>query len=863
MASIVYIDLQPKAFARFLTFIFILILNRTSFSQPNDSISCVYRLYQADSLLSINQYDNAIDRATIAFNLASKNDFQSLLLKSNIILGDAHSYQQKTDIGIRHYLSALSIADKNKYTGQIICINKKTGDALYRAQAFEKALEYYKKVYQIKQEKSSDESLSIQEDIGLCYRNTLQSADAICTFDSIVIRTESKPSSSIRLRALFYLSEIHRSIGNWDDAISYCQKLYSWFKGKSDQYAMALILNNIGFNLISKADYQGSIEAFNSSLSYARQANSSYDLIVGILTNLGISYQNTSENQKARESIAQAISISDENKDWCKKSYLQNITALFYYNNDDLYNAHEFSRLSIETGVKSECKDVLQECYKTYSIILRDGNDYVNALYYYEKYLKLRDSVLFQKRLKEQTLADQLAMLKETESKQQLFIADQQMKDLQVKQLKLEAERKEQQISLLKKEKELEQSEKNRLFQSLELSRREHEAALHQTTIRDLEQKNAIKELEIKQKEAQEKDRQKEIALLQSEKERQQLEIDKQAEARKRITWMLVLSGLIIVLVAISYFVTKKKNTLLAAQKQVIQDKNLYLEQANQEILEKNAILSEQSEEIRAQNEEITTQKEMIEKKNEDITDSILYARVIQTAILPEEELLRSIFPDSFILYRPKDIVSGDFWWFERSPERFILAVADCTGHGVPGALLSMMGMAYLHEITSINPMIPANELLFELRKMVVESLKTSPTRDGMDIAICIFNFDRNEVEIAAANNAVYILRNGEINIVKADKMPIGNHPLINNTYTLNHFKIDKGDKLYFFSDGFADQFGGEDGKKLKMSNFRELLINSSSMDMSTQREWLENELDVWKGYRDQVDDILVIGVTI
>jgi len=838
---------------------------KNTYSQNNykDSITCVKFLNRSDSLMSIEQLSNAIESATQAFNIASQNNYSTLLLESNLILGDAYSHQKKTEKGLRHYLSALSIAEKGKNEMQIVYVSKKIGDALFSAQAFEKALDYYKIAYHPNSNRSSDESLITLEDIGLCYYNTQKNSEAISAFDSIVILTESKPTSTIRKRALFNLSEIHRGIGNWDEAIRNCKKLYDWFKGENDLYGMALTMNNIGFNQISKGDYNSSIDAFKLALILSDQSNVSDELTIGILTNLGISYQNSSQIVKARESISKAIAMANDRKDWCKKASLQNLMALINYNDDDLYNAHEFSRSSIETGHESDCKEVLQECYKTYSIILRDGNDYINALSYYEKHLKIRDSILFEKRMNEQNLSNRLAMLKETESKQQLFIADQQMKDLQVKQLKLETEKKEQQISLLKKEKELEQSEKNRLYQSLELSKRENEAALQKSTIRDLEQKNAIKELEIKQKEALEKDRQKEIALLQSEKERQQLEIDKQAEARKRVTWMLVLSGLIIVLVAISFIVTKKKNYQLAEQKQVIQDKNLYLEQANQEILEKNAILSEQSEEIRAQNEEIITQKELIEKKNIDITDSILYARVIQSAILSEEELLKSNFSDHFILYRPKDIVSGDFWWFENMAGRFIIAVADCTGHGVPGALLSMLGAAYLHEILNVNPNITANELLFELRKMFVDSLRTSPTRDGMDISLCIFDFAKSEVEIAAANNSVYIIRNDELSIVKADKMPIGNHPLMNKPYTSNRFNFNKGEKFYLFTDGYADQFGGTDGKKLKMSNFRELLIKSNSMEMQLQRDWLDNELDSWKKHREQVDDILVIGLTI
>jgi len=830
--------------------------------QQNDSVACVKFMQQADSLLKINDQKNAIESAKQAYNIASEHNYEILLLRINLFLGDSYFNQRQTDLAIRHYLSAISNAEnlKDLQNKKITC--RKTGDAFFNSQVYEKAIEYYEKAYQLSLY-NGDESLSILEDVGLSYLNSQKNSEAFSSFDSIVKRTEQKPSTPIRIRAIYFITEILQRSGEWDNAIAYNQKLFDWLESSSELYGMALVMNNIGVIQIKKNDSQTAIESFKTALTYAEQSNAPYELTIGILTNIGIGYQNIDKNQQARESILQAIDIAKNKKDKCKTAELQNLLALIYYNDGDLYNAHEYSRSSIENLEKEKCLETLQACYRTYSIILRDGNDYINALSYYEKYLKIKDSVLFEKRIDEQSLSDQLAQLKETENKQQLFIADQQMKDLQVKQLKLESEKKEQQISLLTKEKELEQSEKNRLFQSLELSRREHEAALHQSKIKDLEQQNRIKELDIQQKEAQEKDRQKEIALLQGEKERQKLENEKLAESRKRVTWMLVLSSLIIVLVAISYFVTKKKNLLLAQQKKEIQEKNSYLEEANEEILQKNAILSEQSEEIRAQNEEITTQKEMIEKKNTDITDSIQYARFIQSAILPEGDTLNSIFSQHFILYRPKDIVSGDFWWFEKTQDRFIVTVADCTGHGVPGALLSMLGTSYLHEIVSINPAIKANELLFELRKMVVDSLKSSPTRDGMDIATCIFNFEKKEVEIAAANNSVYIIQNSDLTIIKADKMPIGLHPLIDKPYTQNILKFSKDDKFYLFTDGFADQFGGEDGKKLKTSNFRDMIIATSNLDMQSQKEKLEQELDDWMGFREQVDDITVVGVTI
>ncbi len=443
------------------------------------------------------------------------------------------------------------------------------------------------------------------------------------------------------------------------------------------------------------------------------------------------------------------------------------------------------------------------------------------------------------------------------------------MQELMLKQLRLESEKRKQEIVLLRREGELQQLEKEKAYQTLELTEREHQATLQQSTIKNLEQSNAIKEYQIKQNEAEEEQRQKEIKLLQLEKERQQLEIEKETEIRKRAIWMLVLSFLVLTIVVIGLLTTRKKNSLLALQKVVIEQKNVNLENANKDILEKNHQLSELAEEIRAQNEEITTQKELIEDKNKKITDSIQYASLIQSAVLPDEELLSRHFTQSFVLYKPRDIVSGDFWWFRKTNERTILAVADCTGHGVPGAFLSMLGSTLLTEIGNQFPAIRANELLDELQARLVNALvhenRANPQRDGMDIAVCIFNDKTNEIEFSGAYNPVYILRDEEIIVVKGDKIPIGfrERESLAQGFTLKIIKYLPNDRFFLFSDGYADQFGGDNNRKLMYHNFRKLLIESRRMSMDKQKEFMDESFAKWQGYSEQIDDVMVVGVQV
>lgn len=272
--------------------------------------------------------------------------------------------------------------------------------------------------------------------------------------------------------------------------------------------------------------------------------------------------------------------------------------------------------------------------------------------------------------------------------------------------------------------------------------------------------------------------------------------------------------------------------------------------------------------EVVKQKEEIDKQKEQIEEYFVQVTDSIKYAQKIQEAILPPESYVRRLLPDSFILYRPKDIVSGDFYWMGEANNKVFFAAVDCTGHGVPGAFMSIVGYNQLKQaIITTGGSNPA-QILDHLNQGVSETLHqkdiNSTSKDGMDIAICSLNKDTLELEYAGAFNPLYLLRNGEIIQTKGDKFPIGSF-LDGETpsFTNNKIQLVPGDQIYIFSDGFADQFGGPRGKKFMYKRFRELLLSNSGKDLSEQKDVLKESLFKWMKNEEQVDDILVMGIKV
>lgn len=266
-------------------------------------------------------------------------------------------------------------------------------------------------------------------------------------------------------------------------------------------------------------------------------------------------------------------------------------------------------------------------------------------------------------------------------------------------------------------------------------------------------------------------------------------------------------------------------------------------------------------EEMLKSQKRITEQKNLIEEKNKDIVDSIQYAQRIQLALLPSRNNLKGMFPDSFLYFQPKDIVSGDFYWIFQNEDYRFVAVGDCTGHGVPGALMSVLGINLLNEIVENKAVYNPSEILNELRSGIIAAFdkegKSSEYKDGMDISILRINRKTNAYVMAAANNSIYHISGSGLEERSANKQPVGySHEL--KPFTEQEFSYQKGDLLVLFTDGFADQFGGPKNKKFRYKPFRELLVQEQNED---PEKILATTFESWKGSLEQVDDVCVLGI--
>ena len=342
--------------------------------------------------------------------------------------------------------------------------------------------------------------------------------------------------------------------------------------------------------------------------------------------------------------------------------------------------------------------------------------------------------------------------------------------------------------------------------------------------------------------------------------------------------------SVVLFVIFLSLFIVWLKMRQLHKQKRKLEDEVAWqtkeIREKNDVLISQKGALQQQKEEIVAQRDEIEEQRDYVTKQRDEITiqkkdieDSIIYAKRIQSAALPEDAFLKKLLPEHFILFKPRDIVSGDFYWAEKKGNKIIIVAADCTGHGVPGAFMSMLGISFLNKIVTEKEIIKSNEILDRLRENVINALHQSVdkfnAKDGMDIALSVIDYDANILYFSGGNNPLYHIRNNEATVYKADKMPIAIYDQM-NPFTYSEIKFEKGDAIYMFSDGYPDQFGGEKGKKYMSKRFRKLLVSISDKTMNEQKEKLDETIKKWQSYPDlrhkkdefeQIDDIVVIGV--
>jgi tetratricopeptide (TPR) repeat protein len=609
------------------------------------------------------------------------------------------------------------------------------------------------------------------------------------------------------------------SKGNLNEALKNYQKSLDISKEIKVKKQTAFVLNRIGVVYKQLGKYQEAIECYQNSYNIYEELGATLQMGMA-LSNIGnIYYYFGLDFNKALDYYEQGAKLFDEAGNRNYSAFLLNNIGLIYKEKKENGKALDYFRKSLKIFEELQVKSGIAQVQNNLCLIYLDGNNYElalkNANSAYKAFKELGDKA---------NMAMALRSMGTVYSKwgqydialNNFFEAINILKEIKMKKEVLDAYKEVSNVYSL-------MGDYENAYTNFQKYSDLKDSVLSEDYLKQIQEMEAKYETDKKEKEIQ----------------LQKAEISKKELQNKQQKYIIII--VIVVLVIIVLFLA-----LLFKQ---FSDKK-----------KANVLLAQQNDEIKSQRDQIFQQKK-------EITDSIHYASRIQRAVLPPEKILDDNEFEHFILYKPRDIVSGDFYWMNQRDNKLIVAAADCTGHGVPGAFMSMLGMAFLNEIFTRGEYDNAAQILDQLRLQVVSSLhqtgKMEETKDGMDISLCLFDKDINKMHFAGAFNSLYLVRGGELIEAQADRMPIGVHEKANVSFTNHVLDIQKGDSLYILSDGYIDQFGGENGKKFMTKRFKQLLLDIQQKNMEEQKSFLDTILTQWRGEYDQIDDIMVIGIRI
>lgn len=673
-------------------------------------------------------------------------------------------------------------------------------------------------------------------------------------------------------KAEFSLGFLYYSQNDYENALSHFNKSLEYSREGNLKEGEASSLNRIGNTLQLMGKYKEALDLYEQALLINRELDNTIE-IARTLTNLGSIFRLYGNYDKAINLHLDAIELfegvkNDEGIAWSAlniarlfrmmKNYPKALTYVnqsleiyqkiafqqgvntgvtlclketgdIYYEKGDNVKAIEFSEQVLQINLESKNWQGYANSLSTLGKIYFQSGEYDKAKQYLSGSYKLKDSL--NDVTEKSSILRHLGMIALFEGK--MTDAEKQLKNSLVfaQNQNTREEIKENYLALSgfyeKQNNKTHALNYYKLYINLKDS-------LNNQKINELElQYNFDKEQRIKEYEQRQKD----------------LEQKARLQKQKIFTWVFVFGFLFMMLLAYIIFKNlqrkKQTNKILTQQKTEIEN---------------------QRDEIEAQRDLATKQRDQIAQQNTIITDSIEYAKRIQTALMPQEKFMQKVIPEHFVFMKPKNIVSGDFYWISEKNNKLIVAVSDCTGHGVPGAFMSMLGVAFLNEIVNKNEVIEASRVLNQLRENIINALHQEygilGSKDGMDIALCIIDRDTLNLQYAGAYNPALIIRNNEIHELKPDKMPIGIHAVkVDKDFTDKAFLLQQNDILYLFTDGYIDQFGGTEGLKFRQKPFRELLLKISDKPMSRQREILESTMEAWQGSRPQLDDMMIMGI--
>ncbi|OFX44206.1 MAG: hypothetical protein A2046_16915 [Bacteroidetes bacterium GWA2_30_7] len=890
-----------------------------------------------------NQPEKSYEYAGFAIELSKK--FRNIKEESKAVINFGNYYRTKAkkELAIEYLKKSLEICNKFKLKEIAISAHNNLGLAYLNFCEYDNAIEEYTLSITISKEINDKKNIAYAyTNIGIIYKNLSNYKKAIEFSENAIKVYEEIGDKDNVASAYNTIGQVYWFWGKFDKTLENFQKALTVIEQIGDKQKIANMLLNIGHVYRKFSDFNKAENEYNKAINTFKELDNKAGIAAG-LNSLGNIYIAQNNIAKALENFNASLKLSEEIKN--KPGIASSITSIgdIYLKSEDFEKALEYYNRALQIKLEIGNMSGIADSYNSIANIYKLQGNYQKAMDILKKGFIIADSLKLKETIMKTYLSfaeidSSMGDFKQAFVDYKLYklsfdsiYNENSNKILKELQTQYETTQKEKEIELLNKDKAIQKIEIKRknsqilifsiglvliflvlllLYRQLRLNKKAH------LLLR--KQKN---EIEIQSKELEK------LSIVASETDNSVVITDKEGN----IEWVndgfnrlygytlnefVQLKGKNLktsssnpkISEVINEAISNKKSVTYSINTQTKNGQNLWVQTTLTPIYSSNSQLhrliaidsdvtkiKEAEEEIKIQQKElvkafkqssrqqIELHKAMIQinEQKQKITDSIVYARRIQNAIFPPDELVSSLLPEHFILNKPRDIVSGDFYWITKKETYIAIAVADCTGHGVPGAFMSMLGITLLNEITSSISFVQNNknmssEILNQLKANIIISLhqtgKEGEAKDGMDISLCIIDVNNKYIQYSGANNSVYIVRSRQSAIelqnvnsglieLKPDKMPIGIYMGEEKGFISTEMFLPSKSMLYMFSDGYPDQFGGEKDKKFMYKRFKNLFIEINEMPMSEQHKILKNTIESWMGKTEQVDDILVIGI--
>lgn len=638
------------------------------------------------------------------------------------------------------------------------------------------------------------------------------------------------------------IANVYYIQGDYPIALDYNFKAKKIVEGLEGRKGVEIYLCNIGLIYMKLGDYTKALDYYFKSLEIVEKLNDKRQIGVR-LSNIAIIYNEQGDYLKSLDYSLKALKIAEEAGDKLSIALMMGNMGTVYTNQGDYSKALIYHSEALKISKNIGDKNGISRHLRNIANVYENNGNYSKALDYYSNAFEISKEIDDREGISAYLINISELFLKLNKYKEAYNAAYRAISISDSMGIMINVKLCYENLSDLYKESnillpdtiggEILNFEQMRLrsFYYYKRSIAIRDTLFNQENKKELVRKEMNYEFDKKE------------AITKADNEKQQAIVKEKSRKQK---WVLVLVSCVLILVFVFAGFIFRALRITRKQKKIIEIKN---------------------KETEEQKKVIEEQKKIVEEKNKDITDSINYAKRIQHAMLPHRRDIWNVFPQSFVLFKPKDIVSGDFYFFHKNDQSAFIAVADCTGHGVPGALMSMIGAGKLNDAVSESS--DPSEILAILNKGIKTALKqsdsTESTRDGMDVALCAVDVENRIVKYAGANRPIWIVRKGQIEVeeIKATKKAIGGLTEDHQHFDSHELKLQQGDTFYICTDGYADQFGKLTGKKLMTKTLKEVIIEIQNKSMKEQEQHLDHFVENWKAGTEQVDDILIIGIRV